>query len=76
MTTEQQQPTRDDVHALAQAFVDRMCWPSMHWDTQRLDFDAAAALARVALEHAPTILAVARVQQEAIRAAVNPEVAP
>lgn len=63
-------PTRVDLNALAEAFVQRMTWPSMHWATQRLDYDAALALAKVALEQAPDILALARVKEASIKAAM------
>ena len=58
--------TRADEHTLAEAFVQRMTWPSMHWQTQRIDFDAALALAKVALDHAPDILATARIKEQAL----------
>jgi hypothetical protein len=60
------EPVREDVHALAEAFVKRMTWPSMHWRTHTLDFDAAVALALVALNHAPDIIAAARTKEYAI----------
>lgn len=66
--------TRKDVHALAEAFVSRMRWPSMHWSTQHLDFDAAAALALVALEHGPEIIAAARIKEQAATRAMSGEV--
>lgn len=36
---------------LAEAFLQRMTWPSMHWKTQSLDPEAARALAKVALDY-------------------------
>lgn len=64
-------PAREDVHALAEAFVKRMTWPSMHWRTQSIDYDAAAALALLALQHAPNIIATSRVKQQAMQAATE-----
>lgn len=68
---ETESPAREDVAALAEAFVSRMTWPSMHWKTQRLDYDAAVALALVALNHAPDLIATARVKEAAITAAIK-----
>lgn len=64
-------PTREEVHVLAEAFVQRMTWPSMHWRTQSLDYDAAAALALLALTHAPDLLATARLKHDAFKAATK-----
>lgn len=60
------EPTRDDAAALAEAFIKRMRWPSMHWRTQSLDYDAAFALAIVALDHAPNLIAAARIKEQAM----------
>lgn len=62
---------RADVEALTQAFVARMKWPSLHWSTQHLDHDAAYALAALALEHGPNILATARIRERAIADAMS-----
>ena len=61
---------RADQHALAEAFVQRMTWPSAHWSTQRLDYDAAYALAKVALDAAPSIIAAARIKERAVALAM------
>lgn len=63
-------PEREDVEALANAFVNRMTWPSMHWKTQSLDPEAARALALVALQHAPQIILTARAAEKALAASV------
>lgn len=69
--TDQIKPSREDVQALAEAFVKRMTWPSMHWRTQSIDYPAAEALALLALTHAPDLIAVARIKQAAFKAATS-----
>lgn len=64
-----ERPSEEDVRALAEAFVKRMTWPSMHWKTQSLDPDAAFALALLALNHGPDLLAAARMKEQAMSAA-------
>lgn len=67
------EPTSEDVDALAKALVSRMTWPSMHWRTQGLDYEAAVALARVAFKHGPHIIAGARMKEAAMKAALEGE---
>jgi len=70
---EQQLVTQVDAEALANAFVKRMTWPSMHWRTQSLDWDAAYALALVALDGAPEIIATARLKERAMLDVLGPK---